>query len=259
MYFSNLPKNVQNAVFQLTKDKEFQHRFATDKELDELDNLKNNPAEELKSLQAVLGLELAFDGRKTKPLTPAKWAYLWATSSPFAVNEKEPTLLDVDYFLYILDHGIEDGDVVSSFNKSLSYTKKLNISYEEGINIIINSIRVAFRPLNLFPKRQTPNNNKVMFDADWITSLVARMHSVTGESPEKIMNEMSLTAACYYFAQYARMNGDDTIYKRSEQEILIAQDRRAVEMICERLIELNVIQQEDYFKYFTIMTTNPEK
>lgn len=54
MYFSNLPKNVQNAVFQMTKDKEFQHRFATDKELDELDNLKNNPAEEFKALQAVL-------------------------------------------------------------------------------------------------------------------------------------------------------------------------------------------------------------
>lgn len=204
-------------------------------------------------------MDLAFDGYKTKCITPAKWAYLWATSSPFIVNEKEPTLLDVDYFLYVLDNGIEEGDVVLSFNRSLGYTKKLNISYEEGIKIIINSIRVAFRPLNLFPKRQGNTNRKAMFDADWITSLVARVHSVTGESPKKIMNEMSLTAACYYFAQYARMNGDDTIYKRSEEEILIAQDRRAVEMICERLIELNVIKREEYFKYLTIMTTNPEK
>ena len=53
MFFSKLPKEIQGAIFQLTKDK-FQHRFATDKELDELDNLKNNPAEELKALQAVL-------------------------------------------------------------------------------------------------------------------------------------------------------------------------------------------------------------
>ena len=30
-------------------------------------------------------------------------------------------------------------------------------------------------------------------------------------------------------------------------------------MICERLIELNVIKREEYFKYLTIMTTNPEK
>ena len=122
-----------------------------------------------------------------------------------------------------------------------------------------NSIRTAFRPLNLFPKRHVDGKAKVVFDADWITSLVARVHTVTGESPEKIMNEMSLTAACYYFAQAARMNGDETIYKRSDEEILIAQDRRAVELICERLIELKVIKQEDYFKYFTIMTTDPEK
>lgn len=54
MYFSKLPKEIQQAIFNLTTDKEFQHRFATDKELDELDNLKNNPAEEFKALQAVL-------------------------------------------------------------------------------------------------------------------------------------------------------------------------------------------------------------
>ena len=259
MFFSKLPKEIQGAIFQLTKDKEFQHRFATDKELDELDNLKNNPAEELKALQAVLGLDLSFTGQKTKLLTPAKWAYLWAVNSPFVTSEKSPTEIDIDFFLYILDNGVEDGDIVSSFNKSIGYVKQANLTYEEGLNLVINSIRVAFRPLNLFPKRQGNTNRKPMFDADWITSLVARVHSVTGESPKKIMNEMSLTAACYYFAQYARMNGDDTIYKRSEEEILIAQDRRAVEMICERLIELNVIKREEYFKYLTIMTTNPEK
>jgi len=54
MYFSKLPKTIQHAILQLTKDKIFQHRFATDKELDELDNLKNNPAEEFKAIQAVL-------------------------------------------------------------------------------------------------------------------------------------------------------------------------------------------------------------
>ena len=47
MYFSKLPKEIQGAIFQLTKDKEFQHRFATDKELEELVTLKNIPAVEL--------------------------------------------------------------------------------------------------------------------------------------------------------------------------------------------------------------------
>lgn len=57
MYFSTLPKDIQQAIFQLTKDDVFQKRFGTDKELDELDSLKNNPAEELKALQAVLRIK----------------------------------------------------------------------------------------------------------------------------------------------------------------------------------------------------------
>ena len=57
MYFSTLPKDIQHAIFQLTKDDVFQKRFGTDKELDELDSLKNNPAEELKALQAVLRIK----------------------------------------------------------------------------------------------------------------------------------------------------------------------------------------------------------
>ena len=57
MYFSTLPKDIQQAIFQLTKDDVFQKRFGTDKELDELDSLKNNPSEELKALQAVLRIK----------------------------------------------------------------------------------------------------------------------------------------------------------------------------------------------------------
>ena len=257
MYFSKLPKNVQEAIFNLTKDKEFQHRFATDKELDELDSLKNNPAEELKALQSVLGLDLTFTDRKTKVLTPAKWAYLWILNSPFVTSEKPPTEIDIDLFLYILEKGVENGDVVESFNKSIGYTKTINIDYEEALKVIINAIRIAFRPLHLFPKRQG-NGSKLVFDADWITSLVARVHAVTGETPKYIMHEMSLTSACYYFAQYARMQGDDTIYKRSEEEILILQDRRACELIVDRLVELKVIPEEDKMNIFNVITTKPK-
>lgn len=125
MFFSKLSNPIQKAIFNLTKDKEFQHRFATDKELDELDRLKNDSAEEFKSLQAVLGFEVSISNHKSKLLTPAKWAFLWATSSPFATVGKEPKPVDIDYFLYILDNGIEDGDPVSLLNKSLNYVSRL--------------------------------------------------------------------------------------------------------------------------------------
>lgn len=73
------------------------------------------------------------------------------------------------------------------------------------------------------------------------------------------MNEMSITACCYYFAQYRRLQGDDTIYKRTDEEILIMQMERSVELICDRLIELNIIQEDERTKYKKIMCTPPEK
>jgi hypothetical protein len=45
MYFSELPEHIKNAIIQLTTDDEFQHRFGTDKVLDEIEGLKVNRAE----------------------------------------------------------------------------------------------------------------------------------------------------------------------------------------------------------------------
>ena len=72
------------------------------------------------------------------------------------------------------------------------------------------------------------------------------------------MNELSLTAACYYFAQYRRMNGSDKIFKRTDEEILILEDRRACEMIVDRLIEKGVFPAEEREKWFKEISTPPK-
>jgi len=43
MNFTHLPEDVKQAVIGLTKDKEFQRRFAEDKILDDLEAEKYNP------------------------------------------------------------------------------------------------------------------------------------------------------------------------------------------------------------------------
>ena len=45
MYFSKLPENIKAAIVKLTTDDEFQHRFGTDKILDEIEGFKINRAE----------------------------------------------------------------------------------------------------------------------------------------------------------------------------------------------------------------------
>lgn len=70
-------------------------------------------------------------------------------------------------------------------------------------------------------------------------------------------NELSLTSACYYFAQHRRLLGDDSIYKRTDEEILLLQDERCCEMICDRLIELQVFPPEEKQKWKKEMMTLP--
>ena len=127
-----------------------------------------------------------------------------------------------------------------------------------GLLIILELVRMAFKALNLFPTMKH-NSSKNVFDPDWLTMLVAKVHSVTGVSPEYAMTQMSISSCCYYFAQFARINGDKSVYRRDDEEILIMEDRRACELIIERLVELKVIPEEERDKWFMEISTPPKK
>lgn len=258
MNFRNLPKNIQEGIRELTTDEEFQNRFATDKVLDEIDAMKTNVADEYKCLQLVIGNKIKINEKLFSALTPSMWSFLWVIDSPFVNYEKDVKAPDIDLFFYILENGIGDGDSVRIISDSLQYTPNhLKMTYDEGLSIITSIIKISFKPLNLFPKTNA-SGGRNEFDADWLTSLVAKVHQVTGYLPDYIMNEMSLTSACYYFAQYRRMNGADNIFKRTPEEILILEDRRACEMIIERLIEKKVISENEKEKWFKEITTSPK-
>lgn len=193
------------------------------------------------------------------PITPAIWCFLWVINSPFVNYEKEIKEVDIDLFYYILDNGIGDGDPIRLLSESLQYTSNhLQISYEEAHGILSTMIRLSFKPLNLFPK-SVSSGKKSIFDADWLTALITKVHEVTGYTPDYIMNEMSLTSACYYFAQYRRMNSNDEIYKRTDEEILILEDKRASEMVVDRLIERGIFPIEEREKWLNQITTPHHK
>lgn len=256
MYFKLLPDHIKEAIQNLTVDETFQKRFANDKRLDEIDELKENKGEEYKALLSVYGQHLVINSFEIPNITPAIWSYLWVCDSPFISSMKKPKEIDIDFFMYVLYNGVKMSPS-EVFSNSIKFCEnKLKISYVEALSYIITIIKYAFRPLKLFPA-SGGMVKKVSFDADWLTSLVARVHNVTGYSPEYIMNEMSLTACCYYFAQYARIQGAENVYKRTDEEILILQNERTVEMICERLIELNIFPEEEYEKWKKVMVTKP--
>lgn len=156
------------------------------------------------------------------------------------------------YYLIGISSKLED-ILVNAEN----YSKKvLKLDYEKAKTYIKILISFAFKPLKLFP--YSNSDSQLMFDADWLTSIISKVHITTGYSPDYIINQMSLSAACYYFAQWARLQGSNNIHRRTDEEILILQMERSVDLICERLIELNVFPKEDRLKYRMIMLTPPD-
>jgi hypothetical protein len=93
----------------LTKDKEFQRRFAEDKILDDLEAEKYNPQDEYFALLTVLNGKFVIGQYEVNAITPAIWSFLYITKSPFVSgNIKQISKHDVDYILYILSKGLDD-------------------------------------------------------------------------------------------------------------------------------------------------------
>lgn len=258
MYFKTLPKHIQDAILALTTDDEFQKRFGTDHILNELDEQKFNRPEQLRIFKLLLNGKITIFDVEVKGITPAMWSYLWIIDSPFVTGTKqEPSAVDIDIFMYTLMNDCEEYDPVATVTNSLAYCSKNGIDYNKAIEIILTSIKLAFKPLNMFPRVHSVGNH-LLYDSDWLTSTVARVNTVTGYSPEKIMKQLPLTAVCYYFAQYARINGNDGIYKRTPDQLLIAQDERCCQLIVDRLVEKQVIPECDRNKFLKEIMYMPD-
>jgi hypothetical protein len=94
---------------------------------------------------------------------------------------------------------------------SIGFCEENGIDVVEAIRTILDLIKMSFRPLKMFPSSGAIAKTNPRFDADWLTGIAAKVHQVTGLTPKQIINEMSLTECCYYFAQYARMNSAQEI------------------------------------------------
>lgn len=261
MFFQNLPKNIQEAIKGLTQDKEFQDRFGHDPVLDELDDEKNDLKDTLPELLSTLNYKLHYKDKEYNNLTPLKWSFLWNVNSPFVrKSKKEPKMVDADLFFYVLEYGVEDILTSDLISKSFGYCQKNGLDIDDAGSVIHILISRAFNPLKMFPTTKTSKTEtEPVFDADWLTSLVSKVHSSTGYAPDYIMNNLSMTACCFYYVQYARMQGAEHIEKRASEEILKAQSERTCTLICDRLIELGVIKEEQRDEIYHIMTVPPEK
>ena len=259
MYFQKLEKKYQEAIKALAVDAEFQKRFNEDEVLNKLDEEKFDPSICFSELCSTVGIPLVIDDKKYNSVKLFQYVYLWCIDSPLTKdNGKNITELDLDIFFYTLDNKI-DSDAVSLSIKALGEVKRRNLTFENAMVIARTLINLAFQPLRMFPSTSSAvvGNQQPAFDADWLTSMVAKVHDVTGNTPDYIMNNMSLSACCFYYIQWCRIQGAQNISKRTSEEILKAQSERTDEMIAERLIELKVLKEEEKQEFINTIRTPP--
>ena len=259
MYFNNVDKKYHEAIKALTKDAEFQKRYASDPVLDKLDEEKFDPATCYSELCSTINIPIIIEGQRYPAIKLLQFVYLWCIDSPLAKNnDKEITELDLDVFFYTLEHPITE-NILSLSTSAIGETRKRGLSIEDGEIVAKTLISFAFQPLRMFPKAQNTiiGNEEPEFDTDWMTAMIGKVHTVTGYTPDYIMNNLSLCACCFYYVQWARMQGAQNIAKRTSEEIIKAQFERTTELVAERLIELGVLKEEDKAQFIEEANTPP--
>lgn len=257
MFFQSLDDRLKHEIMLLQADKVFQDRFGHDKVLDDLDRQMIDPKRCFAELKQVLFSTYTVNGRTYKPLTPKIWAYLWCINSPITKTGVKISEQDINIFFFLLQNGVT-ADFLNIFPSTINFIKELGISYSEAFNDMQHITETSFYPLSMFPQTSASLvHQDPVFDVDWLTSICSRVHTMTGYTPDKIM-DMPLNLVCYYYIQYARQQGEK-LEHRPPQEILVAQDYRACELIVDYLVETGKLDASERDATLKIISTNPEK
>lgn len=258
MIFSTLPQDIQYQIYLLTSDDQFQKRFGEDEVLDQLDQLKYDPFIQYCELQLMLHNKLKMNEVELEPLTLALWAFLYTLKSPVVTEGENITMLDVNMFFYLLQTKKFDETLDQILQNSMNYcVEKMGVSEVEAVDMFKKLLKINFRVLNMFPRLRIEKKN--VFNGDWMTSIVTKVKQVSSYSTQELYKEISFCEVYYLFAQYCRQNGSEAIYLRTEEEIQIEIDKRSTELIVDRLIEKNVIQQRDREYYIKQIHVVKEK
>ena len=279
MRFSEVPIELQVHIEQLTRDKVFQQRFATDEVLDQLDALKYDPFIEYWEMQLLLHNKFRIRqiqqvkkgffnkikktlynllGKKDspyiqfEPMTLGLWSYLYTIKSPFVLDEEKYTTIDLDIFFYLLQTKNFSLELKDLIVKSMNYSSQvLKLTQQQAVEAIDKIFKISLRVLNMFPRLQA--QKEAVFNADWITSLVTKVVQVSSYSTQELYKDISMCEVYYLFAQYCREKGSEAIFLRTEEEILAEEDLRATTLVVERLIELGHIDQSNKQYYINLI------
>ncbi len=223
-------------------DAEFNRILADDQELRRLESLKYDKSAETRLLLEVMGTGSFHIGKlPIRPLTAAKWAFLWMLENRYATGGAIRTI-DLDIALYIfslfdLRDLREDGCALWEIpGKAAGYSKAPGLDEAETHREVAAWCNAAFRPLELMPPAGV-SDEPPRYDAQWLTRICGIAARETGESWEKVMYEMSLSTLCCAYVNFAqRESAEPHQFRRRPDAELEAQISARIDQLAREFL-----------------------
>ena len=204
---------------------EFSRILETDPELIRLEAEKYDKNGETRLLLEVLGLvDFRIGKLPIRPLTAAKWAFLWMLEDRYATGG-EIRAIDNDVALYVLslydlrDLRREGGALWEIPGRASGYADATGLEFRELCRELAAWRDSAFRPLELMPPADQEESPR--FDAQWLTRICSIAAHECNETLERVMYDLTLSTVCCLFVNYAqRQSAEPHRFRRRPNEEL---------------------------------------
>lgn len=202
----------------------FNALLARDAELKRLEGLKYDKTLEARFLMEVLGIgDFRIGKLPVRPLSAAKWAFLWLLESPFVIGG-DIHAADVDIILYVLsvwdirEIAVAPHEIPAAAS---DYRFAPGIPMEEVRSEVRQIVNAAFLPLEMLPPSADSSSEPARFDGIWATHVAGLAARESGMSFNYCLHRMSLSSVCGFFVNWRRRDGADAnqIRRRPNEEI----------------------------------------
>ncbi len=212
-------------TLELLAGKEFNEILAGDHILKELEKARYNSADEKQLLLEVLDLgDYRIGNLPIRPLTVAKWSFLWLLESPFVIGGAAE-IRDWDIFLYILsqmDLRELNCPVERIAENATEFALATGLDAETLIGEVKNIIKSAFLPFDMMPLKTSGDSGESgIYDGIWASFMASTAARESGMSFDYCLHRMSLSTVCSLIVNWNRresVNGGQ-IRRRIPQEI----------------------------------------
>ncbi len=184
---------------------EFNRILADDAELGRLERLKYDRPAEARLLLEVLGLgDFRIGELPVRPLTPAKWAFLWMLENPLAVGGlwSECDLSNALFVISLPDLRKLDAALWEIPALAAGYSQATGLAPDETLAELAAWKDAAFRPLELIPPMDVSTGKEVRYDAQWLTRIASVAARETGEAFDHVLFDRTLSFACSCYVNF---------------------------------------------------------